>query len=199
MPRRSSLSLLALLGMLIAAAAGAQSAPPPASSPARRPTVLERPWTTTPGSPYDRAQAVAAERAAQQTVPTLDFPVVDAPPADDLAGDAARSEGTKAVTSPGRPSVAERAWTRKANTYARAQAVAAERLQPQAGPSGSSPYPDEYRSAVPAPFQPPADDFRWRGGLLFPALPFPAIGARRGPHGLLPRGGRRFQSGAHWR
>lgn len=152
---------------------GAQSAP--TASPQKRPNAVERPWTTTPGSPYDRAQAVAAERVRQRDdVGQVDagptFPLVEAPPSELPLG-----AGVPATAQAVRPSVAERPWTDGANPpYDRAQAVAAERLRPDAALHGASPYPDRYRTPVPAPFRPPAAT-TWRGGMLYPGLPFPPI------------------------
>jgi hypothetical protein len=157
--------------------------PPPAASQPARPNVVERPWTTTPGSPYDRAQAVAAERV-KANAPLTDFPAVDAPPGDELsAAILAVGLGPEpGVKEAGRPTVAERPWTRKAaSPYARAQAAAAERLQGQAAVPTGSPYPAEYLSPVPAPFVYQPSQGGWRGGRLYPGMPFAAIGYPGGP------------------
>jgi hypothetical protein len=77
-----------------------------------------------------------------------------------------------------RPNVVERPWTTSIDgPYGRAQAVAAERVLPETqAVQGSSPYPDQFRSPVPAPFRYEPSTGQWSGGFLFPALPFPAIG-----------------------
>jgi hypothetical protein len=108
------------------------------------------------------------------------FPQVQAPPPSGEQGPVttpARPVDTPAspTTAPARPNVVERPWTTAADgPYARAQAVAAERVVPDTALLGASPYPDRYRSPVPAPFryQPSSD---WGGGVLFPGLPFPVI------------------------
>ena len=89
------------------------------------------------------------------------------------------------ATTSSRPNVLERPWTDAADgPYARAQAVAAERLVPDTRLVGLSPYPDRFRSPVPSPFRYEPGASGWSGGLLFPGLPFPAIGVRPSPPGL---------------
>lgn len=164
-----------LLGLLTTPVAGQGQSAPPAQ---QRPNVVERPWTTNPDSPYYRAQAVAAERVRPGS-PSIDVPVIDAPPADDaLAPNAVAGRLPAPGTAPvgGRPDVVQRPWTTAANSpYRRAQDVAAERVNGTGAVSGASPYPDEYRSPVPAPFQPQASRPRWRPVMLYPALPFRPI------------------------
>jgi len=163
--------------LLVSATLGAQ-APPPAASQRARPNVLERPWTNTPGSPYDRAQAVAAERV-RPTTPSIDFPVVDAPPGELPATALPAAAGAAVPGASGRPNVLQRPWTDDPGSpHGRAQAVAAERGVRDGRLQGASPYPDKYRSPVPTPFRPQSPRSRWRGGVIYPALPFPPIDCR---------------------
>ena len=167
--------LVCLLGscLLIPVFAGAQSQ---ATRPKPRQNVAERPWTDDPTSPYYRAQVVAGERL-RPTAPSIDFPVVDAPPGELPAVSGAQSGAAPAGGS--RPNVLQRPWSDDPQSpHGRAQAVAAERVSGAAQPAAASPYPEKYRSPVPAPFRPRATERRWRGGLIYPALPFPAIVVR---------------------
>lgn len=183
--------LFGLAVLMVAGTGGAQPAPPAAARPPR-PTAVERPWTTTPGSPYDRAQAVAAERLRQAT-PTIDFPVVDAPPDGDLPGDAPGMPAAVPAPKGGHPTALQRPWSADAGSpHGRAQAVAVEHLRPDTRLYGASPYPDEYRSPVPAPFRPAVSTPWSRGGMLYPALPFPAIGATFGRGRPFPQPAGRF-------
>ncbi len=106
---------------------------------------VTRRWSDQPGSPYDRAQAVAEQRVGGSQ------------------GWATTRGGTP---TGGRPNVAQRPWTdNPASPFGRAQAVAGERLRqaepgaaarsrsydtrPFASPSQTPlPYPDRFRSTV---------------------------------------------------
>jgi hypothetical protein len=95
----------------------------------------------------------------------------------------AQSAPQQAPPSPNRPNVLERPWTSEpTGPYARAQAVAAERVVPPTEVAGGSPYPAAFRSPVPAPFryEPSVGFPGWEGPVLFPGLPFPVIGSAPG-------------------